>query len=143
MMKKLLFAIAVTVFATPIFAQSGVVDVTITGIENTDGNVEIGIFNSKSTFAIFGKEIQGAKVKPTKKGSLNYTFENLPNGTYAIAAWHDENGNQKLDKNIFGVPKENYGFSKNIYGIFGPPDFEDVSFKVENGKVVELTIDLE
>jgi len=142
-MKNLFLAIVVLVFATPIFAQSGVVKVTITGIDNTDGNVEVGIYNSKETFPVFGKEMQGAKIKPTKTGSLNYTFENLPDGTYAIAIWHDENDNQKIDKNFFGAPKENYGFSKNIFGTFGPPDFEEVSFKVVNGKVVKLTINLE
>ena len=136
-------AIVIMVFATPIFAQNGIVKVTITGIENRDGNVEIGIYNSKEAFPIFGKEIQGAKVKPTKKGSLNYTFENLPDGTYAIAVWHDKNGNQELDKNFFGAPKENYGFSKNIFGTFGPPDFEEVSFEVKNGIVIKLTINLE
>ena len=130
-------------FATPIFAQSGIVKVTITGIENTNGNVEIGLYNSKENFPIFGKEIQGAIVKPTKKGSLNYTFDNLPDGTYAIAVWHDEDGNQEMDTNLFGAPKENYGFSKNVFGTFGPPDFEDVSFRIENNKVVKLTINLE
>jgi len=142
-MKNLFLAIIVMVFATPIFAQSGIVKVTITGIENTDGNVEIGTYNSKETFPVYGKEIQGATVKPTKTGSLNYTFENLPDGTYAIAVWHDENDNQEMDKNLFGAPTENYGFSKNIFGTFGPPDFEEVSFKVVNGKVVKLTINLE
>ena len=142
-MKNLFLSIVVMVFANPIFAQSGIVKVIITGIENTDGNVEIGIYNSKETFSVFGKEIQGAKVKPIKTGSLNYTFENLLDGTYAIAVWHDENGNQKMDKNLFGVPKENYGFSKNIFGTFGPPDFEEVSFKVVSREVVTLTINLE
>jgi len=136
-------AIIVLVFATPIFAQSGIVKVSITGIENTDGNVEIGIYNSKENFPVFGNETQGAKIKPSGKGSLNYTFKNLADGNYAIAVWHDENDNQIMDKNLFGAPKEKYGFSKNIYGTFGPPDFEEVLFKVENGKVVELTINLE
>ena len=80
-MKNLLLAIVVMVFATPIFAQSGIVKVTITGMKNTDGNVEIGLYNRKLSFPIFGKEFQGAKIKPTKTGSLNYTFENLPDGT--------------------------------------------------------------
>jgi len=48
-----------------------------------------------------------------------------------------------MDKNLFGVPKENYGFSKNVFGTFGPPDFEEVSFKVVSGKIVKLTINLE
>ena len=48
-----------------------------------------------------------------------------------------------MDTNLFGAPKENYGFSKNVFGTFGPPDFEDVSFTVKNGKVANLTINLE
>ena len=115
-MKNLFLAIIVLVFAIPIFAQSGIVEVTITGIENTDGTIKIGIYDSKSSFPTSGKEIQGAKVKPTKTGSLDKKF---------------------------GIPKENYGFSKNIFGFFGPPDFEDVSFKVVNGIVIKLTINLE
>ncbi|MCV6630486.1 MAG: DUF2141 domain-containing protein [Flavobacteriaceae bacterium] len=142
-MKNLFLVIVVLVFATPIFAQSGVVKLTITGIENTDGNVEVGIYNSKEAFPVVGKEMQGAILKPSKKGSLYHTFDHIPDGTYAIAVWHDENDNHKLDKNLFGAPKENYGFSNNIFGTFGPPDFEEVSFEVKNGKVVKLTVNLE
>ncbi len=142
-MKNSLLALIIMVFATPVFAQTGTVTITITGIENTDGNIEIGIYDSENTFPDFGKEFRGAKVKPTKAESINYTFENLPAGTYAIAVWHDENDNQKIDKNLFGAPKEKYGFSNNKYGTFGPPDFTDVSFTVEKGKNITLTINLE
>ncbi len=142
-MKNSLMALIIMVLATPVFAQTGTVTITITGIESTDGNIEIGIYDSKNTFPDFGKEFQGAKVKPTKTESINYTFENLPAGTYAIAVWHDENDNQKIDKNLFGAPKEKYGFSNNKYGTFGPPDFTDVSFTVEKGKNIKLTINLE
>jgi uncharacterized protein (DUF2141 family) len=31
-------------------------------------------------------------------------------GKYAIAVIHDENCNGKLDTNMFGIPKEGYGF---------------------------------
>ncbi len=131
------------VFASPIIAQNGIVNLTVTGIENTNGNIVIGIYNSKSSFPVYGKQEQGAKVKPDKSGKINCNFEKLPDGIYAIAVWHDENENQKIDKNLFGAPSENYGFSKNLYGTFGPPDFEEVSFKIENNKVVKLTINLE
>jgi uncharacterized protein (DUF2141 family) len=43
---------------------------------------------------------------------------------------------------MFGVPKEPYGFSKNKYGMVGPPDFEDVSFEVTKENPVSLTINL-
>jgi uncharacterized protein (DUF2141 family) len=141
-MKNVFFTMVVVVFTTPIFAQSGHIEVTITGIQNTNGTIEIGVYDSKSSFPNYGNAIKVARVQPKKKGSLKHTFENLPDGTYAVAVWHDVNGNREIDKNIFGAPKEAYGFSKNNFGTFGPPNFKDVSFAIENGERVPLTINL-
>ncbi len=49
--------------------------------------------------------------------------ENLPSQLLAICAYHDQNGNARLDKNAFGIPTEPYGFSKNPERGFGPPKF--------------------
>jgi uncharacterized protein (DUF2141 family) len=45
--------------------------------------------------------------------------------------------------NFLGIPKEPYGFSKNKFGKFGPPDFEDASFEVKENNPISLTINLE
>ena len=142
-MEKIIFTIVALVCTAPIFAQNGLIEVTVRGIQNTEGTVEIGVYDHKSSFLIYGEEIKGARIQPTKKGSLQYIFENLPDGTYAVAVWHDVNANRKIDKNIFGVPKEPYGFSKNVFGPFGPPDFENVSFQIVNRKDMKFTINLE
>ncbi|MFT6198181.1 MAG: hypothetical protein ACJAXY_002527, partial [Nonlabens sp.] len=131
-MEKIIFTIVALVCTAPIFAQNGLIEVTVRGIQNTEGTIEIGVYDHKSSFLIYGEEIKGARIQPTKKGSLQYIFENLPDGTYAVAVWHDVNANRKIDKNIFGVPKEPYGFSKNVFGPFGPPNFENVSFQIVN-----------
>lgn len=141
-MKNLFLIIVVLICSAPAFAQNGVVNVHINGIKSTKGYVQIGIFNTKSTFPIFGKQLKAGKVKPNTNG-VDYSFKDLPDGTYAIAAWHDKNNNEKIDKNLFGVPKEKYGFSNNVYGMFGPPSFEKVTFQVKNGEVVALTINLD
>jgi uncharacterized protein (DUF2141 family) len=54
-------------------------------------------------------------------------------GTYAIKAFHDVDRNGKLDTNLMGIPKEPYGFSNDAMGTFGPPSFEQASFKVVAG----------
>jgi uncharacterized protein (DUF2141 family) len=141
-MKRLILALLISVFALLVFAQNGTIELTFTGIENAEGFVEIGVFNSEKTFPEKGKEYRGERVKLTQKDTLNYSIENIPAGTYAIAAWHDKNGNRKMDKNLLGIPKEKYGFSKNRFGKFGPPGFEKIAFNVTAGKVVKLTINL-
>ena len=39
--------------------------------------------------------------------------------------------NEKLDTNFFGIPKEQFGFSNNAKGRFGPPSFESASFELD------------
>jgi uncharacterized protein (DUF2141 family) len=41
---------------------------------------------------------------------------------------------------FFGKPTEPSGFSKNKRETFGPPDFKDVSFYVEDKKTTSLII---
>ena len=130
------------VFATPIFAQTGTVVVNVSGIENNNGIVRIGLYNSENTFPTYGKHYKGAEPN-AKTSGVSYTFTNIPAGTYAIAVWHDENEDKTMNKNLFGAPKEDYGFSKNIYGTFGPPSFSEVSFKIISGKTITLKINLD
>ena len=44
---------------------------------------------------------------------------------FAVAAYHDENSDQELTLNRFGIPTERYGFSREARGLTGPPRFED------------------
>jgi uncharacterized protein (DUF2141 family) len=55
----------------------------------------------------------------------------LPEGRYAIKAFHDVNDNGEFDFNLFGIPKEPYGFSNNVMGTMGAPKFEQAAFDVK------------
>jgi len=138
-MKNLLIVIII-VLASPIFAQTGTVVVKVSGIENNKGVIRIGLYNEKTDFPIYENAIFENSYQQANKTGITYTFENVPVGTYAIAVWHDENINEKIDKNFLGIPTENYGFSKNVFGTFGPPDFEEVSFLVISNKTNQFTI---
>lgn len=54
-------------------------------------------------------------------------FGALPQGSYAVAVIHDENGNNRLDT-LAGIPREGYGFSRNAPVRFGPPPFAAARF---------------
>jgi uncharacterized protein (DUF2141 family) len=49
----------------------------------------------------------------------------LPKGKYGLIAFHDINGNEKLDTNVLGVPTEPYGFSNDARGFLSKPDYEE------------------
>jgi uncharacterized protein (DUF2141 family) len=54
------------------------------------------------------------------------TFQ-VPPGRYGIVVIHDENENQKLDRNFFGIPKEGFGFSNNPRIFFSAPSWQAAS----------------
>ena len=97
--------------------------VEIKGIRNQDGQVCLSLF-------------AGAKGFPTRAGSavrqqcLEITdtpqlvnFRNLESGSYAVAVLHDTNGDRQANRNVFGIPTEGFGFSRNPTIATGPPKF--------------------
>ena len=68
---------------------------------------------------------QQAAVRP-----MRFVFTDLPPGGYAVAAFHDRNGDGELSRNILGIPTEPYGFSNNVHGFMGPASFEKPAMTV-------------
>ena len=130
--------IMLVIFISPAFAEDGKLVVNVTDLDGSGGFVEMGLYNNPSVWPERGKSFLKSKIE-VKGKSLSYIFENVPvPGEYALAIFHDANSNGKIDKNFLGIPKEGYAFSNDARGVFGPPDFEDASFKMEGDK--EITI---
>ena len=56
-------------------------------------------------------------------------FEPVAPGLYAVAVFHDENGDGKMEKDWLGRPQEGWGASRDAKGTFGPPSFADAAFE--------------
>ena len=120
-------------FLTFILLFSGVkthkLSIHISGISKIKGSLFIAIFRATDDFPVFGKQFKGI-VKEVEGKSQNYTFDDLPEGEYALAIYQDENRNKILDKNILGIPTEIYGFSNNARRTFSAPSFQEAKFKL-------------
>ena len=120
-------------FLTFILLFSGVkthkLSIHISGISKIKGSLFIAIFRATDVFPVFGKQFKGI-VKEVEGKSQNYTFDDLPEGEYALAIYQDENKNKILDKNILGIPTEIYGFSNNSRRTFSAPSFQEAKFKL-------------
>ena len=68
----------------------------------------------------------------------NILIDSIPTGKYTIIYFHDENKNYKIDANIFGIPKEGYGFSNNASGKYGPPPIAERLFNLSEDKSMDL-----
>ena len=132
-----IIAISFIFFVSIAYAQTGTLTVEISEIQGREGAISVGLYTSAESFPETEKSFNGRIMKVTGEKAVA-TFEDIPAGTYAIAVFHDINSNSKLDTNFLGIPKEGYAFSNNVSGTFGPPDFEDASFKLDGGKTVEI-----
>jgi uncharacterized protein (DUF2141 family) len=66
-------------------------------------------------------------------------FPEVPEGTYAIAAFQDSNGNNNLDRDPNGVPREPYAFS-NGTGRTAPPTFEAARITLKGNAVARVRL---
>ncbi len=122
-------------FSTLVEAQStgtATLTVHITGARNTKGKIRAALFRGAEGFpnnASRAIQTQAADIDP-QTSSAQVVFTDLPAGVYAVSVFHDENMNQKLDKNFVGGPKEGYGASNNPKKKMGPPSFEETKFQL-------------
>ena len=130
-MKKLILIIAlVTTTVGLSLAQNGnKIIVTVDQINSSDGTIKVSIFNSEEEF--LGKPFLRKSLEAST-GQLRFEFDEVPNGEYTISIYHDENSNGELDTNFIGIPSEPYGISLDGKSMFGPPNYKDAKFTLNN-----------
>ena len=109
-------------------AEDGI-KINVTNLRSNNGNVLVSLFKDGVGYPDDAtKAFRKTKLSITdKKASI--LFSNLPSGVYTVSILHDENDDQKMNKNGLGIPKEGFGFSNNVMGAFGPPSLSKTSFK--------------
>lgn len=135
-MRTLLFALFLAPFT--MFSQN-ILSVHVHNVPSDKGHIRVAVYNSDATFLSFdGVFKTGTKV--AQKGIVQLKIEDLPAGEYALAVFHDENGNNELDTNWLGIPKEKVAFSKGKMKTFGPPKYKECAFLVHSD--YEINIEL-
>jgi len=109
-------------------AQAATLTVTVSNCDSDQGCVSVALFNldTREHFGSGSGYYLGQHADITH-GTATAIFSDIPNGTYAVAAFHDFDRSGDLKKNFWGIPREKYGFSNN-YG--KRPDFDQASFSV-------------
>lgn len=122
-----LIALALFSLNQAIASDTANIILKIDGFANSDGIARIRLTDSKDNFN-GSKPVKELEAQ-VKEGKVIVSIP-VPYGEYAISVYHDENENNLLDKGMFDIPKEAYGFSNNARGTFGPPEYEAVKFMV-------------
>jgi uncharacterized protein (DUF2141 family) len=120
-------------------ADKSTIEVEVTEIRSSKGEVEIFLFSQKEGYPMDPtKALKRERIKIDKNKSTG-TFSDIPYGTYAIAGYHDENGDGALNFNFLHIPKEGVCASNDAKGHMGPPSFEDAKFTITSA-LVKITM---
>jgi uncharacterized protein (DUF2141 family) len=120
--------------------QTGNLRVIVKGFKSDEGKANIIMYKDAYTFPDKPDRSFHNIWTTIKNGMVDATFENIPYGEYAFAAYHDENDNHRLDLSIIGIPKEGIAISNDAKGLF-LPRFKDakVPLNIPN-KTIVMTI---
>lgn len=134
-LKKLLFLSGIILISKISTAQ---LSVDIEGMRNYKGQVVICLYTENGGFLDQEKALKVSTIEAANN-FLAYKMKTLPPNDYALCIYHDENMNNKLDRNKKGTPKEAVGFSNNVYWDKKKPEFASCAFTYE-GKPLFLTV---
>jgi len=113
-------------------ASAATVEVRVSGVVGAKGKINVAVCDRER----FLKQCAYTASAPARDGETVVALRDIPAGTWAVLAYQDENENSQLDRNFIGIPKENYGFSRDAASRFGPPGFDDAAIEVKDGTTV-------
>ncbi|TMU56982.1 DUF2141 domain-containing protein [Flagellimonas algicola] len=112
--------------------------VQIQDIESDEGMLRVGLYDSAQNWL---EKTFKSKSSTIVDGKCEVVFDNVPYGFYGISVYHDENNNGKMDKYLGFYPKENYACSNQAPAKYGPPEWKDAKFIINqktNQQLIKL-----
>ena len=119
--------VATTLFSRPVAA--GELTVVIDKLRSANGMVHLALWNSAVGFTRPEHALIQTE-QPAADGQVRFDLGQLAPGRYALASYHDENGNGEFDQTWIGWPDEGLGFSNGAWITLGRPSFEDAAFEL-------------
>lgn len=112
----------------------GAVKLTVetTNLRNTRGEVAVTVYpDDVRRFLARGGKL--GRVRTPAASPVTRTCFWLPPGHYAVAVYHDQDGDHDFARDGLGRPTEGFGFSNDAPARFGLPAFADVRFRLPPG----------
>lgn len=107
--------------------------IVVQGVRSSDGVMTATLYGADPAKFLKG----GGELKvwrESAKAPLTEMCVWLPGpGTYAVAIYHDAKRAYRLTRGPFGVPNQDYGFSRNPHLFLGPPSLRATNFPATAG----------
>lgn len=136
MIRTLLAAATLMIAAPALASDPASVALTFdTGAQT--GAVMVALYDEASYSG--GQPVRVARLD-VAAGERSVTFEGLTAGDYGVKAFHDLNGDGRMNTNPFGMPTEPFAFSNNAVGNMGPASWERARFAVDGAAAQTISI---
>ena len=121
--------------------ERGQLTVRLQGFQSDAGKAVLSLVNAREQYLSRDHTPYRTAALEIRDRRAEWVAQDLPFGEYAITVYHDENGNGELDSNLFRIPREPYGFSHDARGSFGPPEYSEATFRLNNARrIVIITL---
>ncbi len=115
--------------ASPASAPGGQIEIILENLRNTRGVVRLCLAPSAAGYPSCAAGSGARRVNVPASAAARIVVPGVAPGDWAIAVFHDENGNEKLDTSL-AIPREGFGFSNNPPVRFGAPAYARTRFTV-------------
>jgi uncharacterized protein (DUF2141 family) len=119
-------------------ATKSAIRINVTNINSSKGTILAALYNSEKGFPGEGETALLFVKGIPANGKCQIVIENITPGIYAVALFHDVNGDKKLNTNWFGIPKEGYGFSNDASNFLSAPTFKQAAFAHKNETTIAI-----
>jgi len=103
------------------------------------GTVEVLLFDSPNSFSDLREPVRSVRIPAD--GRSRFMLPDVAPGEYALMVLHDENNNERIDKNFIGIPREPVGFA-NGYSPKGPPAYSRARLTISENESLTETVEL-
>jgi uncharacterized protein (DUF2141 family) len=107
--------------------------VVVEGVRSSAGLIAVTLYPDDSSRFLVHKGQIGILRTPATAGVTSACLALPDAGVYAVAVYHDANGDHRLNRNAIGMPSEAWGFSNNPPTILSLPAFKAVRFRTQAG----------
>jgi len=94
--------------AQPPFDPEGII-VRVVGLDTNAGTVHCSLYARERGFPSEPRRAFRRVTARPSNGNATCRFRDIEPGRYAVAVWHDVDGDGELDANFLGIPKEQPG----------------------------------
>ncbi len=115
--------------------------IVVSGADREGGAIGAALYASSDGFPGDQAKAAQTSMRPRTASVDSIVFRGLVPGQYAVSVFHDTNSNGKLDANMFGMPKEPWGVTRNVRPRLRAPRFDETKVSVSADTRVDVRVE--